>query len=82
MITLMSASDARKESELNMEFAAINQFNEIVNKINVAVLAGEFEIRFTEKMYEENYNRLEELGYKVRTYRPDARSSYWLISWY
>lgn len=81
MITLMSASDAQKESKLNMRLAAAQQFEEIANKINIAVLTGKFEIRFKEKMYEENYDRLKELGYTVRTYTPDAHNTYWLISW-
>lgn len=50
MITLMNASAARKESELNMKFAAAKQWEEIESAINASVRAGEFEVQF-EKSY-------------------------------
>ena len=51
MITLMNASAARKESELNMKFAAAKQWEEeIESAIHAAVRARKFEVQF-EKSY-------------------------------
>lgn len=83
MITLMSASAARKESELNMKLAAAKQWEEIESAINAAVRAGEFEIRFKQKLYEENVNQLEKLGYDVQVDYDGGtfENWYWKISW-
>lgn len=81
MITLMSASAARKESELNMKFAAAKQWEEIENAINAAVRAGEFEIRFEKKLYKENVDQLEKLGYNAQVGYDAYENLYWKISW-
>ena len=81
MITLMNASAARKESELNMKFAAKSQWEEIENMINAAVRAGEFEVQLKKRMYEKNYIQLKELGYKVKSYLNSEENRYWSISW-
>lgn len=83
MITLMSASAARKESELNMKFAVAKQWEEIESAINAAVRAGEFKIRFEKKLYEENADQLEKLGYNARMDRDYGAHEnwYWKISW-
>lgn len=81
MITLMSASAARKESELNMKFAAAKQWEEIESAINAAVRAGEFEIRFEKKLYKENVDQLEKLGYNAQVDYDEYENLYWKISW-
>ena len=81
MITLMSASAARKESELNMKFAAAKQWEEIESAINATVRAGEFEIRFEKKLYEENVDQLEKLGYNAQVGYDAYENLYWKISW-
>lgn len=81
MITLMSASAARKESELNMKFAAAKQWEEIESAINAAVRAGKFEVQFEKKLYEENVDRLEELEYDAQVGYDAYENLYWKISW-
>lgn len=81
MITLMNASAARKESELNMKFAAAKQWEEIESAINAAVRAGKFEIRFEKKLYEENVDQLEKLGYNAQVSYDAYENLYWTISW-
>ena len=81
MITLISASAARKESELNMKFAAAKQWEAIESAINTAVRAGEFEIRFENKLYEENINQLKKLEYDVHIGNDAYENWYWKISW-
>ena len=81
MITLMSASAARKESELNMKFAVARQWEEIESAINAAVRAGEFEIHFEKELYEENDNQLKKLGYDVKVGYDAYENWFWKISW-
>ena len=85
MITLMSASAARKESELNMKFAAAKQLEEIENMINKAVHEGEFYIEITKRLYADNRELLEKCGYKVKfeynDYSDDNKYFTWTISW-
>ena len=81
MITLMNASAARKESELNMKFAAKSQWEEIENMINAAVRKGEFEIRLKNYLYEDNMKQLEKLEYKVKLDYKNEKNWYWQISW-
>jgi predicted kinase len=81
MITLISASAARKESELNMKFAAAKQWEEIENKINMAIRAGEFLIILEEELYENNHAQLVDLGYKVTLNYESDDDWCWKISW-
>ena len=81
MITLISASAARKESELNMKFAAAKQWEELESAINTAVRAGEFEVQFEKKLYEETVNQLEKLGYNMQIGYDAYENWYWKIFW-
>ena len=81
MITLISASAARKESELNMKFAAAKQWEEIESAINTTVRAGEFEVQFKKKLYEENISQLEKLAYNMQIGYDADENWYWKISW-
>lgn len=81
MITLMSASAARKESELNMKYAVKKQWEEIENLINKAVRAGEFKIEFEEDLFNDNIIQLKKLGYDVQVGYDAYENWHWQISW-
>lgn len=83
MITLMSASVARKESELNMEYTVRDQWEEIKDLINKAVRAGKFKIQLEEDLFNDNIIQLEKLGYIVEyVYSSVTKSDWvWQISW-
>jgi len=82
MITLMSASAARKESELNMEYTVKHQWEEIENMINEAVRAGEFKVQLEEDLFNDNIIQLEKLKYTVEyTYSITKSDWVWQISW-
>ena len=83
MITLMSASAARKESELNIEYTVKNQWEEIEYLINKAVRAGKFKIQLEEDLFNDNIIQLEKLGYIVEyVYSSVTKSDWiWQISW-
>ena len=84
MITLMSASAARKESELNMNMksAAKKQWEKIENLINAAVRAGEFHTTIKDDIYDENIKTLENLKYAIEyVYNINEKKWCWQISW-
>ena len=82
MTTLMNASAARKESEINIKIAAIRQLEKIENMINKAVHAGEFSIALKEGIYEDNELQLTALGYNVNLNYKNKEDWCWIISWY
>lgn len=83
MITLMSASVARKKSELNMKPTIKRQWEKIENMINEAVRAGEFKVQLEEDLFSDNITRLEKLGYCVEYTHIITESGGWAwhISW-
>lgn len=82
MTTLRNASDAHIESELNRKSVAIKQLEEIKNKINTAIHAGEFTIQFEEDLFNNNIIQLEKLEYTVEYVYSVTKSDWvWQISW-
>lgn len=82
MITLMSASDAHTESELNRKYVANKQLEEVKNKIHTAIHAGEFTIQFEEDLFNDNIIQLEKLEYTVEYVYSVTKSDWvWQISW-
>lgn len=82
MTTLMAASDAHIESELNRKYVAIKQLENVKDKINTAIHAGEFKIQFEEDLFNDNIIQLEKLEYIVEYVYSVTKSDWvWQISW-
>lgn len=81
MITLMNASTAHKESELNMKIAAAKQWEEIESAINAAARTGEFKVQFEKELYKENIDQLKKLGYDVQVGYDAYENWFWQVSW-
>ena len=78
--TLLSASEAHKKTVDNIKNCFTKQFAEISKRISDAIVNGRFSVNGNGCLQYETIQRLEELGYKVKT-GSQYNKSYWSISW-
>ena len=78
--TLLSASEAHKKTTDNIKNCSAKQLVEISKRISDAIANGRFSINGNDCLQYETIQRLEELGYKVKT-GSQYNESYWSISW-
>ena len=78
--TLLSASEAHKKTADNIKNCSAKQLAEISKRISDAIVNGRFSINGNGCLQYETIQRLEELGYKVKT-GSQYNESYWSISW-
>ena len=79
-VTLLSASEANKNTVNNIKNCSTKQLAEISKRISDAIADGRFSINGNGCLQYETTQRLEELGYKVKT-GSQYNESYWSISW-
>ena len=79
-VTLLSASEAHKNTVNNIKNCSTKQLAEISKRISDAIADGRFSINENGCLQYETTQRLEELGYKVKT-GSQYNESYWSISW-
>lgn len=77
---MISASEARKKTENNINNCITKELSEIMEQINEAIEDGKFSISNDEYLQSETKQRLEELGYKVKT-GSQYNESYYSVSW-
>ena len=79
-VTLLSASEAHKNTVNNIKNCSTKQLAEISKRISDTIANGKFSISGDGCLQYETIQRLEELGYKVKT-GSQYNESYWSISW-
>ena len=79
-VTLLSASEAHKNTVNNIKNCFTKQLAEISKRISDAIANGKFSISGDGCLQYETIQRLEELGYKVKT-GSQYNESYWSIGW-
>ena len=79
-VTLLSASEAHKNTVNNIKNCSTKQLAEISKRISDTIANGKFSISGDGCLQYETIQRLEELGYKVKT-GSQYNKSYWSISW-
>ena len=79
-MTLLSASEAHKNTVNNIKNCFTKQLAEISKRISDAIANGKFSISGDGCLQYETIQRLEELGYKVKT-GSQYNESYWSIGW-
>ncbi len=77
---MISASEARKKTENNINNCATKELSEIMEKIDKAIANGKFSISNDGYLQFETEQRLEELGYKIKT-GSQCNESYYTVSW-
>jgi len=77
---MISASEARKKTENNINNCVTKELSEIMEKINKAIANGKFSISNDGYLETETERRLEELGYKIKT-DSQYNESYYSVSW-
>lgn len=78
--TLLSASEAHKKTTDNIRDCLTKELEEISKRISDAIANGKFYINGDGCLQYETTQRLEELGYKVKT-ENQYNEDYWNISW-
>ena len=79
-MTLLSASEAHKNTVNNIKNCSTKQLAEISKRISDTIANGKFSISEDGCLQYETIQRLEELGYKVKT-GSQYNESYWSIGW-
>ena len=79
-MTLLSASDAYKDTVNNIKNCSTRQLAEISKRISDAIADGKFSISGDGCLQYETTQRLEELGYEVKT-GSQYNEPLWKISW-
>lgn len=79
-VTLLSASEAHKNTVNNIKNCSTKQLAEISKRISDTIANGKFSISGDGCLQYETIQRLEELGYKVKT-GSQYNESYWSIGW-
>lgn len=77
---MLSASEARRKTQNNIDKLEVQQFNELNDQINRAINAGRFSITGTGFLRVAIREKLEELGYKVQL-GSQYNDEYYKISW-
>ncbi len=77
---MISAIEARKKTENNINNCVTKELSEIMEKINKAITNGKFSISNDGYLETETEQRLEELGYKIKT-GSQYNESYYSVSW-
>lgn len=78
--TLLSASEAHKKTTDNIKDCSTKELAEISKRISNAIANGKFYINGDGYLQYETTQRLEELGYKVKT-ENQYNEEHWNISW-
>ena len=79
-VTLLSASEAHKNTVNNIKNCSTKELKEISKRIRDAITGGKFSISGDGCLQYETTQRLEELNYKVQT-GIQYNEQYWSISW-
>ena len=79
-VILLSASEAHKNTVNNIKNCSTKELKEISKRIIDAIADGKFSISGDGCLQYETIQRLEELGYKVKT-GSQYNESYWSIGW-
>ena len=79
-VTLLSASEAHKNTVNNIKNCSTKELAEISRRISDAIADGKFSISGDGCLQYETTQRLEELNYKVQT-GIQYNEQYWSISW-
>ena len=79
-MTLLSASEAHKNTVNNIKNCSTKELAEISKRIREAITDGKFSISGDGCLQYETTQRLEELNYKVQT-GIQYNEQYWSISW-
>ena len=79
-MTLLSASEAHKNTVNNIKNCSTKELKEISKRIRDAITDGKFSISVDGCLQYETTQRLEELNYKVQT-GIQYNEQYWSISW-
>ena len=77
---MISASEARKKTENNINNCATKELSEIMQEIDEAIEDGKFSISNDGYLQSKTKQRLEELGYKVKT-GSQYNESYYSVNW-
>ncbi len=77
---MISASEARKKTENNINNCATKELSEIMEKIDRAIANGKFSISDDGYLQSQTRKKLEELGYKVET-GSQYNEGYYSVSW-
>ncbi len=77
---MISASEARKKTENNINNGTTRELSEIMRQIEKAIANGKFSISNDGYLQSETEQKLEELGYKIKT-GSQYNESYYSVSW-
>ncbi len=77
---MISASEARKKTENNINSCVTKELSEIMRQIEKAISNGKFSISNDGYLQSVTEQRLEELGYKVTT-GSQYNEGYYSVSW-
>ncbi len=77
---MISASEARKKTENNINNGTTRELSEIMRQIEKAITNGKFSISNDGYLQSETEQKLEELGYKIKT-GSQYNESYYSVSW-
>ncbi len=77
---MISASEARKKTENNINNCATKELSEIMKQIDKAIANGNFLISNDGYLQSQTRKKLEELGYKVET-GSQYNEGYYSVSW-
>ncbi len=77
---VINAKEARQKTENNINNCATKELSEIMEKIEKTIANGKFSISNDGYLESETEQRLEELGYKIKT-GSQYNESYYSVSW-
>ena len=62
----LNAKEAREETDKAIVLLTLNQFNDIQHKIRLTAMDGIYFLYYSENIYRDNIQKIENLGYKVK----------------